>query len=200
MDEQTVWRHIGTQRRELADLIEAVDAGAPDVWDTPSLCDGWTVRDVAAHLTHGTLPLPRMLFEAARSGFRFNAVVDRMARADRSTPAEIASTLRTVADSRRHPPGTSAVEPLIDVLVHGQDLCVPLGIDRPMPTDAAVTAAQRAWDMGFPFRARQRCAGRRLVATDADFAVGEGREVAAPIRDLLLLLTGRQATIASAAE
>ncbi|MBI5338024.1 MAG: maleylpyruvate isomerase family mycothiol-dependent enzyme [Mycolicibacterium rufum] len=197
MDEQTVWRHIATQRRELADVIEGLDAD-PRVWATPSLCEGWTVRDVAAHLTHGTLPLPRMLFEAARSGFRFNAVVDRMARADRSTPTQIASTLRSVADSRRHPPGTSAVEPLIDLLVHGQDLCVPLGIDRPVPADAAVTAAQRVWDMGFPFRARRRYAGRRLVATDADFAVGEGREVAAPIRDLLLLLAGRQAAVTGA--
>ncbi|KMO80129.1 hypothetical protein BST22_26640 [Mycolicibacterium chubuense] len=197
MDEHTVWRHIGTQRRELADLIEGLDTD-PRVWATPSLCEGWTVRDVAAHLTHGTLPLPRMLFEATRSGFRFDAVVDRMARADRSTPTQIASTLRSVADSRRHPPGTSAVEPLIDLLVHGQDLCVPLGIDRPVPADAAVTAAQRVWDMGFPFRARRRYVGRRLVATDADFAVGEGREVAAPIRDLLLLLTGRRVAVAGA--
>jgi uncharacterized protein (TIGR03083 family) len=197
MDDQTVWRHIGTQRRELADLIEGLGTDRR-VWATPSLCEGWTVRDVAAHLTHGALPVPRMLFEAARSGFRFNAVVDRMARADRSTPTQIASTLRSVADSRRHPPGTSVVEPLIDLLVHGQDLCVPLGIDRPVPADAAVTAAQRVWDMGFPFRARRRYAGRRLVATDADFAVGEGQEVSAPIRDLLLLLTGRQAAVAGA--
>lgn len=197
MDEQTVWRHVGTQRRELADLIEALDAD-PQVWTTPSLCAGWTVRDVAAHLTHGTLPVPRMLVEAARSGFRFNAVVDRMARQDRSAPADIAATLRRVADSRRHPPGTSPVEPLIDLLVHGQDLCVPLGIDRPMPTDAAVVAAARVWDMGFPFRARRRCAGMRLVATDADFAVGEGREVAAPVRELLLLLTGRHAAVSAA--
>lgn len=112
--------------------------------------------------------------EAARSGFRFNAVVDRMARADQRTPARIAEALRTDAESRRHPPGTSVMEPLIDLLVHGQDLCVPLGIDRVMPEDAAVAAAHRVWQMGFPFQARRHLARQRLVATDVDFQVGRG--------------------------
>lgn len=85
------------------------------------------------------------------------------------------------------------MEPLIDLLVHGQDLCVPLGIDRAMPRDAAVAAAQRVWQMGFPFQARRRLAGQRLIAVDVEFDVGEGREVRAPIRDLLMLMTGRSA-------
>ncbi|MHA0288395.1 maleylpyruvate isomerase family mycothiol-dependent enzyme [Mycobacterium sp. C3-094] len=191
MEDAVVWRHIAAQRRELADLVEALDADQPGCWETPSLCAGWSVRHVAAHLTHGTLPVPRMLFEAARSGFRFNAVVDRMARTDRRSPAQIAAALRADAESRRHPPGTSAMEPLIDLLVHGQDLCVPLGVDRAMPDDAAVAAAQRVWQMGFPFQARRRLAGVRLVATDVDFEVGEGRTHHAPIRELLMQMTGR---------
>jgi uncharacterized protein (TIGR03083 family) len=188
MDTSAVWEHVSAQRVELADLVESID---PAAWGTPSLCRGWTVRDVAAHLTHSTRPAPRLLLEAARSGFRFDAVVDRMARGDRRPPAEIAENLRATAQSRRHPPGTSALEPLIDVLVHGQDICRPLGITRTMPPDAAVAAAERLWGNGFPFRARRRMAGRRLVATDADFAVGEGVEHAAPIAELLMALTGR---------
>ncbi|MEH3138712.1 MAG: maleylpyruvate isomerase family mycothiol-dependent enzyme [Mycobacterium kyogaense] len=196
MDDDTTRQHIATQRRELADLIEALAADEPECWSTPSLCAGWSVRDVAAHLTHATLPAPRILFEAARSGFRFNAVVDRMARADQRPPVRIAEALRTDAESRRHPPGTSVMEPLIDLLVHGQDLCVPLGIDRAMPDDAAVAAAHRVWQMGFPFQARRRLAGGRLVATDVEFDVGEGRPHHAPIRDLLMQMTGRAAVAA----
>ena len=49
--------------------------------------------------------------------------------------------------------------------------------------------------MGFPFRARKRLAGVRLVATDADFAVGEGRTVSAPIADLLMVMTGRHVAL-----
>lgn len=196
MDRDTVWKHIDEQRRGMADLIEQIDADNPAAWDTPSLCTGWTVRHVAAHLTHSTISAPRMLLEAARSGFRFNAVVNRMAVTDSRPPAELAAALRAVVGTRRHPPGTTELDPLTDVLVHAQDICVPLGIHRPMPVDAAVAAAERVWGMGFPFRARKRLAGTRLVATDADFSAGEGREVAAPIRDLLMLLTGRPAAVA----
>ncbi|MDG4669437.1 maleylpyruvate isomerase family mycothiol-dependent enzyme [Mycobacterium sp. 236(2023)] len=192
MDRDTVWQHVDRQRTEVADLIDAIDARDPALWSTPSLCAGWNVRHVAAHLTHSTMSMPRMLVEAARSGFRFNAMMNRMATTDSQTPAEIAATLRGAAGSRRHPPGTTELDPLTDLLVHSQDICVPLGIDRPMPADAAVAAAHRVWGMGFPHRAQKRWAGVHLVATDADFSVGEGRTVEAPIGDLLMVLTGRQ--------
>ncbi|MBX7433570.1 maleylpyruvate isomerase family mycothiol-dependent enzyme [Mycobacterium sp. Y57] len=195
MDSDTVWRHVDTQRGEVADLIEAIDARDPASWDTPSLCAGWTVGDVAAHLTLPNVPMSRMLFEVVRCGFRFNTAVHRLAIADTRTPAQIAADLRALVGFRRHPPGTTECEPLTDLLVHAQDICVPLDIDRPMPVDAAVAAAERVWGMGFPFNARKRFAGVRLVATDADFAVGAGREVRAPIRDLLLLLTGRPSAV-----
>jgi len=195
MDRDAVWQHIDQQRREIADLIDTIDESA---WDTPSLCAGWTVRNVAAHLTHSTIGMRRMLLAAARSGFRFNATVDRMAVTDGRPPKELAAHLRAVIGTRRHPPGTTDVDPLTDVLVHAQDICVPLGIDRPMPVDAAVAAAERVWDMGFPFGARTRFAGTRFVATDADFAAGAGREISAPIRDVLMMLTGRRATVADA--
>lgn len=195
MDRDTVWQHVDEQRLEIADLIESIDARDPALWSTPSLCDGWTVANVAAHLTHSTIAMPRMLLEAARSGFRFNALVHRLAVTDSRPPAQIAADLRGIVGSRRHPPGTTVLEPLIDVLVHAQDICIPLGIDRAMPTDAAAAAADRLWHMGFPFHARRRLANYRLVATDADFAVGDGREIRAPVRELLLLLAGRPAGI-----
>lgn len=198
MNRDTVWQHIDEQRASLADLLDDLGSRGPGVWDTPSLCARWSVRNVAAHLTHSTMAPPRMLWEAVRSGFRFDAMVDRLALADPRSPAEISAHLRAAVGSRRHPPGTTAFEPLIDVLVHAQDICVPLGIDRPMPVDAAVAAAERVWEMGFPFRARTRLAGVRLVATDADFAVGAGREHAAPVRELLMVLTGRAAAVADA--
>ncbi|MCV7151771.1 maleylpyruvate isomerase family mycothiol-dependent enzyme [Mycolicibacterium pyrenivorans] len=199
MESEAVWRHIDQQRIEVADLIDAIDARDPAQWSTPSLCAGWTVRNVAAHLTHSTIGMPRIFLEAARSGFRLNAVVNRLAVSDERSPQAIAANLREVAGSRRHPPGTTVLDPLTDVLVHAQDICIPLGIDRAMPSDAAVAAAEHVWDMGSPFHARRRLSGTRLVATDVDFAVGEGREVAAPIREILLLLTGRPVRVSGAA-
>lgn len=47
------------------------------------------------------------------------------------------------------------------------------------------------WCSGFPFRARTRLAGRRLVATNTEWAAGDGELLEAPIERLLLAMTGR---------
>ena len=80
----------------------------------------------------------------------------------------------------------------MDVLVHGQDIAIPLGLDRRIATEPAVLAAQRLWGMGFPFHARKRFAGVRLVADDADFRVGSGDAVTGSMGDILLALAGRR--------
>ncbi|BBY46339.1 maleylpyruvate isomerase family mycothiol-dependent enzyme [Mycolicibacterium celeriflavum] len=194
MDSDTVWRHIDEQRANLADLLDGLE---PQQWSTPSLCEGWTVREVAAHITHSQLPKSKMLLELLRSGFRFNTMVYRAALQDERSPGELTAVLRGMRGSRKRPPGTSEVDPLMDVLVHTQDIAVPLGIDRPMPVDAAVAAAERVWTTGFPFRAKRRLRGVELAAIDADFRVGQGRLVEAPIRDILMVLVGRPTAISA---
>ena len=66
-----------------------------------------------------------------------------------------------------------------------------------MPAVAAAAVAERLWRMRFPFNPRRRLKGVRLIAADADFAAGTGREITAPIRDIVMALTGRQASIAA---
>lgn len=192
MDAAEIWAHIDEQRADLADFLDTLTA---DQWATPSLCPGWSVRDVAVHLTQSATPWPRMALEAVRSGFRFNAMVSRVARQDPRTPDEAVAALRAMVGVRRRPPGTAVADPLTDVLVHGQDIAIPLGIDRPMPPPPAVIAARRLWSMGFPFHARKRFAGMELRATDAEFAVGQGRLVSAPILDIVLALSGRNSPV-----
>ena len=188
MNEREIWAAVDQQRRGLADLLEGLTA---EQWMAPSLCDRWRVRDVAAHLTHSHMPPGRMLVEGLKSGFRFDPMIRRLAVEDTRSQPEIVAALRGMVGSRRKVPGTSVQQPLIEVLVHGQDIAVPLGIDLPMPPDAAVEAAKRLAGMNFPLKARQRLNGTRLVAADADFAAGEGTEVTAPIRDIVMVLAGR---------
>jgi uncharacterized protein (TIGR03083 family) len=106
---------------------------------------------------------------------------------------EYAPRLRAMAGSRRKAPGVSHLEPLIDVLVHGQDIALPLGRTRPMPTQAAMAAADRVWPDLFPFRARRRLVSLRIRATDCSWTAGDGVLVEGPIAAILLLLTGRDA-------
>jgi hypothetical protein len=79
----------------------------------------------------------------------------------------------------------------MDVLVHSQDIAIPLDRSHPMPVEPAVVAARRAHRIGFlfaDFGVRRRLSVR---ATDADFAVGRGMLVQGPMSAVLLLLTGR---------
>jgi uncharacterized protein (TIGR03083 family) len=188
-----IWGYIDEQRADLADLLDTLTS---DQWNTPSLCPGWTVRDVAAHITHSTTNWGRLTYELVRSGFRFDAVTLRMAREDRRSPEEIVAAMRAMVGGRRRPPGTAVTDPLMDVMVHGQDIAIPLGIQRHMPTVPAVIVAKRLWKMGFPFKARQRFADVQFSATDAEFTVGQGRDVRGPIADIVMTLAGRPAGLA----
>ncbi|WP_028647883.1 maleylpyruvate isomerase family mycothiol-dependent enzyme [Nocardiopsis sp. CNT312] len=191
MGPEECWRVIEKERLDLADLLEGLDE---EQLNTPSLCEGWRVRDVAGHLAGVADPpsLGRMLVDVVRSGGSFHGMNHDWAvrSADRLGP-RLADELRALAASRRLPVVTNYRNTLFDVLVHGQDIAVPLGIPRSMPVKAACTGATQVWSIGFPFHARRRFDGLRLTATDADWQVGSGAEVRGPIQALLLLLTGR---------
>lgn len=194
MDDTRMWQTIDAERAATADLLASL---TDDQWAQPSLCAGWTVREVAAHLTLG----PRMglggtlvAFVKARGGF--NRMVDQTARAEARRPAaEIVAELRGTVGRHRLAPGQSLKNALLDAMVHAQDIALPLGVDHAMPVDAAVVVADDLWRMGFPFHARRRFAGRRLTATDTAWSAGEGAEISGPIEALAMLLAGRTATI-----
>ena len=103
--------------------------------------------------------------------------------------------LRAILGSRKKAPGVSYLEPLIDVLVHGQDIAIPLRLDRRMPAPAAMAAADRVWPDLYPFRARRRLGGIRFAATDCCWSAGEGLAAEGPIAAILLALTGRPAAV-----
>ncbi len=191
MDVETMWLQIGSERRSLADLLEPLTG---QQWAQPSLCTGWSVREVAAHIAmvpHAPGVLP-MIAGAVRAGGNFNRLNrDLAVRYARRPSLDIVEILRRTADSRRLPAVTSVANLSFDILVHGQDIAIPLGLDRPMPTDAATAGAERVWTMGWPFWARRRLHGYRLVGTDAEWIRGDGPEIRGPIGMLLLLLTGR---------
>jgi uncharacterized protein (TIGR03083 family) len=196
MDRDGKWAAIAGQRRVLADLLAGLD---DDEWERPSLCTQWRVRDVAAHvaLTPQSPGVLRILGRGVRAGGDLQAVNRDLALEHaRRPPARLVAELRELADCRAKPAITTLDNLLFDVLVHVQDVAVPLGRSVPMPLDAAREGLARVWRMGWPFWARRRSREMRLVATDVDWAAGEGPpdgEVRGPAEALLLLLTGRTA-------
>jgi uncharacterized protein (TIGR03083 family) len=198
-----VWDAIDGQRARTAALLEQL---GPEQWEHPSLCPGWTVRHVAAHLTLQQLGArdvavfvarhPRMLRSVTLNAtIRDSAVVQAGVL---SGPETIAS-IRAMIGSRRHNSFVTPLETLTDILVHSQDIAIPLGLDLPMRPAACAIAATRRWDTRDTWLAmvsrRIPLEGHRLTATDIEWTRGHGPEVTAPIGALLLLLTGRDAAI-----
>ena len=194
MDREHSWQVITEQRLGLAGLLEEL---SDTEWEQPSLCAGWRVRDVAAHVAMASqvLGLGSLLGDGVRARGSFHRLNHDVAVRHAARPThEIVAELRTYADSHRLPVMTNYRNILFDVLVHTQDIAIPLGRHYPMPSEAARAGADRVWTMGWPFWARHRLRGMRLLATDTEWSAGVGVELRGPIRMLLLLLTGRTAT------
>ena len=200
MNDDEVWAAIDLQRRRIADLLDQL---SDEEWRQPSLCDGWTVRDVAAHLTLQQVGLGAGMVLAITHPRGLGSVnrmilITARSRAERPVDQLIAQ-IRAMIGSRRHNVGVTSLETLTDILVHGQDIAIPLHRELEMPTAAAATAATRVWAQRGRGKARVfddvPIQGFRLTATDVPWSVGDGPEIRGPIAAILLLLTGRRAAL-----
>lgn len=191
---------MGGNRRTAPDTIALLARLSDEEWVRPSLCSGWTVRDVAAHLTLQQVGLSDGLRMAVRYRGGMNQIIHDSACDKAALPTErLIDEIRAMIGSRRHNFGLSGRQTLIDILVHGQDIAVPLSRELAMPTPAAAFAASTVWSsLGTPMAKVFRPVpwrAIRFVATDNDWAAGQGREVHGPISAILLLLTGREAAL-----
>ena len=188
-----VWTAIAAERAALADALEGL---SEDQWDTPSLCEGWTVRDVLAHLT-GSAKVTGLTFfpKLIGSGFSLTRMQNKdIARERGASPKETLQNFRSVITSTKSPPGPKATW-LGEALIHGEDIRRPLAIERTGSTDAAVVVADFYKGSNLVVGAKKRIAGLTLKATDADWSTGEGPTVSGPITSLVMAMTGRRSAI-----
>ncbi|NKX51863.1 maleylpyruvate isomerase family mycothiol-dependent enzyme, partial [Arthrobacter deserti] len=74
---QSVETRVETERAKLLQVLEGLDE---QQWSLPSLCAGWSVRDLAVHLLMPyEVSVPRFLAMMLRAGFDFNRAADRWA-------------------------------------------------------------------------------------------------------------------------
>lgn len=185
-----MWTVIRTDRLTLAADLDGL---TDDDWSTPSLCPGWTVHDVLAHIVDtartGRLSFARDMVIARFDFDRANESGVRRRLRDR--PADTVADLRAAADLTRTPPAPIATR-LVEAIVHGEDIRRPLGITGSYPTPAVLDALDYqlrtavSWGGG-----AERAEGLRLVATDCDYTAGDGETVEGTAVDLLLRFSGR---------
>ncbi len=131
-----IWPVVHAERRALAaDLANLT----PEQWATPSLCTGWSVHDVLAHMvaTAKETP-PRFLVGMLTSGFRLSRMTEKRIAEERAGgPAATLAAFRAVETATSAPPGPK-LSWLGEALVHAEDIRRPLGIPtstrwRPCP-------------------------------------------------------------------
>jgi uncharacterized protein (TIGR03083 family) len=182
---------VAAERRELAEVLTSLSAPC---WDGATLCAGWRVRELVAHMT---MPFrystARFVAELVRSGGRFNAMADRCARRDGAVPVpELLSALRDNATNPWTPPGGGLVGALTHDVIHGLDATVPLGIDRRVPAERMRIVLESVSGPRALRHFGTDLSGIELLADDLDWSFGSGRPLAGAAQDLALIVCGRK--------
>jgi uncharacterized protein (TIGR03083 family) len=172
----------------LADALAPLDDAA---WDTPSLCAGWRVREVVAHMTMpARYDQPAYLAELELAAGDFTTLSETIARRDAALPSgTLVEQLRGRDLQQWTPPGGGELGALTHVVVHGLDATVPLGLGRPFADEAMcrvldglVAGGHQHFGVVLP---------DRLQATDLAWEHGTGTALRGSAADLVLRLTGR---------
>ncbi len=181
---------VAAQFQALADLLDVAPGGQ---WDTPSLCEGWRVREVIAHLTMAArYSEEKFLAELRKDGFDFGRLSNRIASQDAALPArDLVSSLRSNAMAHWTPPDSGYHGALNHVVIHGLDVTVPLGIPRSSSDHAIRVVLDDLTEGGGHAHFGTSIGGRSFQATDLDWSSGSGPPLRGTAEDLALALCGR---------
>lgn len=175
------------ERTAFADFLSTLSI---EQWDAPTLCEGWRVRQVVAHVIgYDELGLLGAVALMARSGFSLDRA-NAATLSDSREPGELLDALRRHLTPRGVTAGFGGRIALLDCTVHHQDVRRPLGMPREIPADRlrhALDFLPRARAIGSPRRIR----GMRLIAEDIGWEHGDGPEVRGPGEAIMMAAAGR---------
>jgi uncharacterized protein (TIGR03083 family) len=188
-DDTATWTMIHDERARSADMLESL---SPEQWSADTLCQGWNVHRVAAHMMiAGEQTTGTFMKGLITNGFRFNVMMDRNARnADGLSSGEIIARIRARTTTTNKPPAP-AMAMLGEVVVHGLDIRLPLRVADDTSLEAKLACLNMFKGSNFPVPTKRTIAGLRLRATDADWSYGTGPEVAGPTVAILMAMTTR---------
>lgn len=185
-----IWVVVHAEREALIRDLETLPAAQ---WEAASLCPGWDVHDVLAHLVDDAkttrVGFVRHWVAASFNFDRSNAL--GVARERRQDPFRTLAEFRAVGGRTTSAPAPLATR-LVETFVHGEDIRRPLGISHNYPAAHIATALLHQVNTSVKLGGgKERARGLRLVATDTDLRVGVGREVRGTAIELLLAVSGR---------
>ncbi len=178
---------------EFLALADLLGGASRQQWDTPSLCAGWRVREVVAHMTMAArYSEDKFMAELRRCDFDFTRLSNQIAAQDAELPAsELVANLRSDVMQHWTPPGGGHHGALNHVVIHGLDVTVPLGVPRRSADRAIRIILDDLTAGGGHAHFGTGIAGRRLEATDLDWSYGSGAALRGQAGDLALAMCGR---------
>ena len=186
----TIRDMIAAQRAELAEVLAGLPAPG---WDEPTLCAGWRVREVVAHITmpfRFRPPVRARAGEVARPVQRDGRPAGA-ARRGRDVTADLTGAVRSNIGHPWKPPGGGYTGALAHDLIHGLDITVPLGLAGPVPEGRLrLVLPESLTDRSVKFFGVD-LDGIELRAGDMDWTLGSGALLTGTAADLLLVLCGR---------
>jgi uncharacterized protein (TIGR03083 family) len=186
---ESQWSLVHAERAALADDLARL---TPEQWAHPSLCGRWTVEEVVAHLTAAaSIGRWRWIRSMVGAGFDDGVHNDRRLAEHRgATPAETLERFRAIGTSTTGPTNDTGAW-LGEIVVHGQDIRRPLGLERTPSSEAATEVARFFASKNFTVESRTAIAGLRVEATDGGFATGDGPLVRGTTLALVMAMAGR---------
>jgi uncharacterized protein (TIGR03083 family) len=188
-DNVATWKMIHEERARAADMLESL---SPEQWTADTLCDGWNVRLVAAHMMIAGEQSPGRFFKGiVASGFRFDTMTQNdVRRVGQLSPSEIVARIRARTTTTNKPPAP-AMAMLGEVVVHGTDIREPLGIADNTSMEAKLACLDMFKRSNFPVPTKKTIEGLKLRATDTEWTWGDGPEIAGPTVAILMAVTTR---------
>ena len=194
------------ERRDIRRLLEQL---TPQQWAQDSLCSGWTVRDLAAHLVgwddvllyrsrreHG-IALFRFVVLYGTSFGSMTVVNRRIQRRTRHLDTAALAACFGVddgADLKWLFDGTNPGAHLAEYVIHHQDIRWPLGMPRHPEPDRLIGALEGIRQLpGVRVHAWWRRRRETLEATDIDWRGGRGPVHRMPGESILMALAVRNA-------
>ena len=180
--------HLRAERTDVAELLSSLPASD---WQQPSLCEGWSVLDVAAHLASAVGLSRRGLMMRT---LRYGAGSDKANSRSAAAFAENGQTAlaRAIADPDLL--GLGYFQPrwaVCETVVHHQDIRRALGRSRSIPAERLTIAIDVL--LAMPFLTGRTRDQRRIsvVAPDIHLERGSGPELRGPGEAVLMVLAGR---------
>lgn len=190
---------VGATARNRVLVADTVDALPPARHLETTLCDGWTVHTLTAHMLQPmTVGFLRFAVTSLRHRGDVDATIDAIARRQARAPiGELTGQLRALADRAVSPPRVGPYGPFAETCIHLRDLARPLGLDADVSLEH--------WRHLLDYLVSERVApalvrpgrldGLALRATDQPWSSGEGAAVTGQSEAIAMAIVGRRVAV-----